>query len=156
MENPGSAEIWTELNGDIQIAALMETFGDFHDGCIREIHVVTGHYVDQKLSMHVDSRTTVHMLVQRQFRNPSAIELRFEEVVAMKVCPPPPNHDWIMFDAACFLREGILYWADDTQWTPDSADETTWVAARRASWRDASAWLGPDLRYRTGTTGSQA
>jgi hypothetical protein len=73
-----ASRAWQELGAPNQIAALMDTFGDFHDACVREMHVVTGHYVAQNLSMSVDWRTTVHMLIQRQFPNPSAIELRFE------------------------------------------------------------------------------
>jgi len=147
-----SIPIWRELNDESGIAALMDTFGNFHDGCIREIHVATSHYVDSKLWMHVDWPTTVHLLVQRQFHDPSAIELRFEEVVALRLCPPSPDCESIISDAACVWRDGILYWAENSRWTPDhpGSPECTWVAARRAWWRDASGWLGPDLRYRQG------
>lgn len=141
---------WQSLCTATQIEELMGLFGHFHDACVREIHVVTGHYVDQDLSMHVDWRTTVHMLIQRQFVEPSAIELRFEEVVGLRVCPPPPDCVSIIFGAAFFLRDGVCYWADSADWTPESTDrgESDWVAARKVYWRDASEWLGPHLRYR--------
>jgi hypothetical protein len=38
--------------------------------CVRKPHVVTGHYVETTLSMHVDWRTTVRMLIQRQVAAP--------------------------------------------------------------------------------------
>ena len=141
---------WQELDTPDQIHHLMGLFGNFHDGCVREIHVSTGHSVAENLSMTVDWRTTVHMLIQRQFRNPSAIELRFTEVVDLRVSPPSPNYEAIIFSAACFLRHRILYWAENASWSPDSADrdQWTWIAARRAWWRAASEWMGPDLRYR--------
>ena len=141
---------WQELSTPEQIQRLMDLFGNFHDGCVREIHVATGHSVAANLSMAVDWRTTVHMLVQRQHVNPSAVELRFTEVVGLRVSPPPPNYDAIIFGAACFLREGILYWAENAGWSPESVerDEWTWIAARRAWWRDASEWMGADLQYR--------
>ena len=66
----------------------MGLFGNFHDSCVREVHVVTGHFVEEDLTMRVDWRTTIHMLIQRQFRNPCAIELRFEEVVGLRMVPP--------------------------------------------------------------------
>ena len=102
--------------------------------------------------MQVDWRTTVHMLVQRQFRDPSAIELRFEEVVGLHVFPPPENCEAIIFHAAFFVRDGVWYWAERGDWTPESSGhgENTWVGARKVYWRDASNWLGPRLRYRTG------
>ena len=140
---------WQELQTASDLENLMWMFGNFHDGCVREIHVATGHHVDQNLSMTVDWRTTVHMLIQRQFVNPSAIELRFEEVVGLSVSPPSPNSGAVIFDAALLLRDGMFYWADDGRWTPDGdRDDTTWVAARKLYWRDASEWMGPELRYR--------
>ena len=127
----------------------MSFFGNFHDSCVREIHAVTGHYVDDSLSMTVDWRTTVHMLIQRQYRRFSAIELRFEEVIALRLSAPPPDCENIINDAAFFIRDGIIYWADDGTWTPESSGEHTWVAAGKVYWRDASEWMGASLRYRT-------
>jgi hypothetical protein len=140
---------WRPLSNATDIAELMHLFGDFHDGCVREIHVVTGHYVHPNLSMSVDWRTTVRLFVQRQFSNPSAIELRFEEVVELRLSPPPPNYDAVIFKAKFFVRDGIFYWADSAGWTPELPDkgDTTWISARKVSWRDASDWLGSDLRY---------
>lgn len=147
--------LWIELNTDSRVAKLMQVFGNFHDTCVREIHVATGHYVDSKLSMDVDWRTTIHMLIQRQSRNPSAIELRLEEVIGLNVCPPEPDCESSIKAAACLLRGGIFYWADNGFWTPEShqAADSTWVAARHAWWRDASDWMGPELRY--GYSGSR-
>jgi hypothetical protein len=141
--------LWHDLATPAQIERLMALLGDFHDACVRELHVVTGHYVDSNLSMHMDWRTTLHMLVQRQYAEHSAIELRFEEVVGLHVSPPPPDSSANIISAALFLRDGVLYWADSGDWTPESSElgEVTWVAALKASWRDASDWLGPDPRY---------
>jgi hypothetical protein len=142
---------WIELTDNTAVQALMEAFGGFHDACIREIHVATGHFVAPDLSMNVDWRTTVHMTVQRQFLNPSAIELRFEEIVGLKFAAPEPNCDSMIFDATCVIRDGLLYWADSGLWNLASpeAHDCTWVAARRAYWRDLSGWLGSELRYRS-------
>jgi hypothetical protein len=140
---------WKTLGGPEEIQELMRLFGDFHDSCVREIHVETKHYVDEKLWMHMDGQTIVRMLVQRQFRDLSAIELRFEEVVALHVAPPPPNYDAVIFSASFFVRDDVFYWAESARWEPNSAvhREVTWIAARKVSWRDASEWMGPDLRY---------
>ncbi len=154
---------WQALSTPESVEQLLVLVGHFHDSCIREMHVVTGEYVQADLSMSVDGRTTVHVLIQRQLAGPSAIELRFEEVVGLRVAPPHPGYASILFSAACFLREGVCYWADAGDWTPDHPDavplasadpslglgQATWIAARKAWWRDASDWLGPALRYRT-------
>ena len=128
---------------------MIGLLGNFHDSCVREVHVATGHFVEEDLSMRVDWRTTIHMLIQRQFRNPCAIELRFEEVVGLRMVPPEPDSEAIIFHATFFVRDGVYYWAEDGKWTPESTDDgRTWVAARRVYWRDASEWIGPRRRYR--------
>jgi len=89
------------------------------------------------------------MLIQRQFHRPSAIELRFEEVVGLQYFGQADIiHDHIINCAAFFIRDGIFYWADYGDWTPDWTGENTWVAARKVSWRDVSEWMGASLRYR--------
>jgi len=140
---------WQALQSQAQLGELMYLFGNFHDACVREIHLVTGHYVHETLSMTVDWRTTVHMLIQRQYRRLSAIELRFEELVGLRFSAPLPDCENIIHDAAFFIQNGVFYWADSSAWTPESSSENTWVAARRVYWRDASEWLGASLRYRS-------
>ena len=111
---------WQCLASSIDLQELMGLFGNFHDSCVREVHVVTGHFVEEDLTMRVDWRTTIHMLIQRQFRNPCAIELRFEEVVGLRMVPPQPDCVTIIFHAAFFVRDGVYYWAEDENWTPES------------------------------------
>ena len=152
MDSANLARGWQSLATPDQIKALLALFGHFHDACVREIHVATGHYVDQSLTMTCDWRTTVHILIQRQFVEPSAVELRFEEVVGLRVCPPAPNCDSVLFDAALFLRDGIVHWADHADPALSAGHDLTWVSARKAYWRDASEWLGPQLRYRPEST----
>jgi hypothetical protein len=149
MESVEARPDWLSLAEAAELENLMLRFGNFHDGCVREIHIATGHYVDQDLSMTVDWRTNVRMLVQRQYRDPSAIELRFDSVISMHLSPPPPNCESIIIDAAFFVRDGIYYWADNSLWKPERACDgnTTWIAARHVYWRDASDWLGPRPRY---------
>jgi len=89
------------------------------------------------------------MLIQRQYRPFSAVELRFEEVIGLRFSAPSPDYENIIYDAAFFIQDGIFYWANDGTWTPESSSESTWVAARKVYWRDASEWLGASLRYRT-------
>ena len=141
---------WHELNSPEQIQPFMERFGNFHDGCIREFHVGTSHYVTGDLRMHFDAPSEARVLVQRQFHVPSAVELRFAEVVGLRWSPPRPNYDAIIFSATLFVRAGIVYWADDAGWAPEASNrrDCTWVAAGSAWWRDASEWMGPELRYR--------
>jgi hypothetical protein len=152
---------WQSVETEGDAARLRTVFGDFHDGCLREAHVWSETYVSEDLSMafgypcHLG--THVRLLFQRQWRNPSAIELLFDQVIGFHVVPPPENYGADIWGATLFLRDGIIYWSDNSQWRPDSGDrdESTWIGARRLRWRDASAWMGEELRYGPRSTSSR-
>src|SRR5262245_36271460 len=141
---------WTPIRTQADADALLQVFGHFHDGCVRELHVWTGHWVSERLSMRCpyDLDTHVRMLVQRQFRKPSAIELFFSEVTRLNLVPSPENYDSIIYSAALLVRDEQIFWSPDDDWSPDASDPEvhTFIVARRASWRDASEWLGEQLR----------
>jgi len=126
----------------------MRLFGGFHDACIREVHVETGHYVPEDLRMTVDWQSTVHVLVQRQSCQFSAIEMRFEELLSLGLHAPPEGHENIIYDASIFILDSVFYWVPNADGTSQPPTDGTCVAARQLYWRDASDWLGPELRYR--------
>jgi hypothetical protein len=129
----------------------MANFGGFHDSCLREAHVWSEHYVHPDLKMHCSGNldTRVRLLIQRQFKNPSAVELLFEQVTAFHLQPSAENYDSIIFEATMLHIGDTFYWADSGNWLPTSAtrDSATWIAGRKMSWRDASNWMGKQLRY---------
>lgn len=56
----------------------MYRMGSFHDSCLKEMKYISGAYVDEELSMlPVNSKRMLSVIIQRQFENPSAIELQF-------------------------------------------------------------------------------
>jgi len=63
-------EEWKPLETPADLDNLMRVSGSFHDACLHEIHLATGHYVAEDLSLRVEWGTTVRMLFQRQFRDP--------------------------------------------------------------------------------------
>jgi len=87
--------------------------------------------------------------VERSF----SIELLFEQVTTFHLQPSPENYGSIIFGAAMLCRDGTFFWAEDADWSTDSPkrDDVTWVAAKKLLWRDASEWMGSDLRYGHGT-----
>ena len=140
---------WKEIRTKGDAEALMEVFGDFHDSCIREAHLFTDHWVSPDLSMSCSSNldTKIRFLIQRQFKNPSAIELFFDEVTCFHLVPTPENYDSIIFSAALLVQDGGIFWSPEGDWRPDTPgrDEFTWVAARKL--RCEVDWLGDEMRY---------
>ena len=141
---------WNEIKTQSDADALMKAFGGFHDGCIREAHFWTDHWVSKDLSMecpgNLDNR--IRFLVQRQFRNPVAIELLFEKVTRFNLVPTPDNYDTIIYGATLLVRDDNIYWSPKGGWSPDSSqrDEETWISAKSLRWREVE-WLGEELHY---------
>ena len=109
-----SAVIWNPINSQADIERLLTLFGGFHDGCLRGAHVWTEHYVNSDLSMKCtgDLDTRIRLLIQRQFKEPSAIELLFEQVITFHLQTSAENYDSIIFDATMLKDGDIFYWAD--------------------------------------------
>jgi hypothetical protein len=143
--------ILNRIRSKADIDNLLTAFGGFHDGCLREAHIWTESWVAPDLRMHCasDLDTRIRLLVQRQGRDPSAIELVFEQVVTFHLQPSPQNYDSISFEATMLLDGDTYYWAEASGWsyTADNRDAVTWIAAKKVSWRDVSDWMGADLRY---------
>lgn len=140
---------WFTVRTEADIEMLLTEFGEFHDGCLREVHIWTDNHVNDDLSMTCSFGLDTHMrmLFQRQFPDPSAVELLFEQVTAFHLAPSPENYDSIIFSAVLALREdGALYWVDRSG-VAERDEDATWVTARALSWRPASEWMGGRLRY---------
>jgi hypothetical protein len=141
---------WAEIATQADADALMRTFGDFHDACIREAHLWTDHWVSTDLAMACSERldNRIRFLIQRQNAAPPAVELLFEEVTRFNLVPSPEGYFSIIFEATLLVENGQIFWSPESNWRPDmpDRDETTWISARRLRWRGVE-WLGPDLRY---------
>jgi hypothetical protein len=141
---------WTEVKTPDDARSLMDVFGNFHDSCIREAHLSTDHWVSRDLSMscagHLDNK--IRFLIQRQFRNPSAIELFFDHVTRFNLVPAPNGHDAVIFAATLLVQEGYIFWSPEDDWRQEkpNRDEFTWVSAKKLRWREVN-WLGEKLHY---------
>lgn len=89
---------WIEIKDSKDIENLLDKFGRFHDSCLKELFMWTESYVDENLSMGMSTEldTNVRILFQRQYHDPSAIEILFEGVTQFHVVPSPINYDSII------------------------------------------------------------
>ena len=143
--------MWQAITTPDEAAAFLALVGDFHDGCLREAHLWTEHFVADDLSMRIGLGWDTHarLLVQRQYRPLSAIELYFQGVRRLQVAASPPNYESIIFAATLAVDEQGIFWADRSGWAYEAVDrdEATWIWAGQLHWRDASEWMGEPLRY---------
>lgn len=144
----GTASEWRHLRTKADIEALLDELGGFHDSCVHEVHVATGRNVNKSGTvMNLLGRHTIHLLIQSELE-PTAVELRFSDVVAFHLAIP--GGEGPICGAAMFEHDGLVYWATSEDFRPGSTDhETTWIAGPTVAWREVSDWLGPALRYRS-------
>ncbi len=143
---------WKEVKTQTDANLLLEVFGEFHDSCIHEAHLFTGHYVADNLAMACPSNldNNIRLLVQRQFKDPASIELLFEEITRFNLVPTPENYDSVIFGATLLVKDNYIYWSTEMNWSPKSAtrDDATWISSKKLRWRQCDLlgekyWYGP-------------
>ena len=105
--------MWNEINNDEDLNHFMEMQYAFHDSCIKELKYISGAYVHENLSMHpINDQRVLKIIIQRQFKNPSAIELEFVGLKYLKMSPNDENYTCEIIDATMILKEDCIYWCD--------------------------------------------
>jgi hypothetical protein len=139
---------WNQINNKEDIKFLMNKFGGFHDSCLKELLLSTESFVDQNFAMAPNPNTNVRVLLQRQNEDASAIELLFEEINKITIVPAPENCDSIILGATILYQDGLYFWANVDDWTPEeNSDYVSWISAKSLKWRDVSSWMGEKMRY---------
>lgn len=137
---------WKEITDDKDIDTLLQIYGRFHDGCLREVHIGTRESVDKDLSMHFDGIPTATLLFQRQFDNPTVIELRFENVGQFNFLAPGQNYNAIIFEATFKKIDKLFYWSSEGNWQLGDND-AVWVSGQRVYWRERPELIGQVNRF---------
>jgi hypothetical protein len=142
---------WQSVSSDEDLASLLHEFGGFHDACLREIHVATDHYVTDALKMNVVGNldTSAALIFQRQFRNPSAIEMRFTELTRLVLAPTAKGQDSIILSADLKRtdQDHFMLHVDMRKPSPVAGVRSELlVVGQGLAWREVD-WLGPSLRY---------
>ena len=132
---------WKEIKDDNDIKTLMKLYGNFHDGCLREIHIVTIESVDSRLSMSFDGSLTATLLFQRQYRNPTVIELKFVNVGQFNFNPPGPTYNSVIYDATFKKVDNLFYWASEDNWELGDND-AVWISGEKVHWRERPELIG--------------
>lgn len=141
--------MWQELKNQPDIDELMQLFGSFHDSCLKEAAIRNREFVSSTLAMSFSNQTVVRLLFQRQFHNPTGIELQFEGVKDFNWTHFNASHDpgfSVIYQAVFFQQEDLFYWAEDVDWQLTAADRNDfrWVSATSAKWRIVENAAGAD------------
>jgi hypothetical protein len=168
---------WHELGDEKAIAKFLKGIYGFHDSCIKEMRYVSGACVYEDLSMApFNDLRSLRMIVQRQFPDPSVIEIEFAGLKRLSMVPVTEEFTCEIHGASMFLDDGLIIWCDDDSFSSSDLknfDATlenskhapynnndahldgrglTLVVAEKARWREANEYIGSALTYRSQDT----
>lgn len=142
--------MWNEIVCKKDLDSFMNIMCGFHDSCVKEIKYISGAYVNEKLSMSpVNSQRVLCVIIQRQFEDPSAIEMQFAGLKYLKLFPKGENYTCEILDASMIIKEDCIYWCDCgglSEKDIESYTGTT-ICASKVRWRAADEYIGEQEVY---------
>ena len=142
--------MWITVNTNEEIKRFMASMCEFHDSCIKEMHYVSGAYVGNNLGMYpLNDKRLLKVVIQRQFDDPSMLEMEFSGIKFMKLQPLDAKYTCEISGAVMFKKDGLIYWCDDYV-DISSADniECTLICAEKLRWRSIAQHIGADEFYK--------
>lgn len=142
--------MWNEINSNEDLNNFMNTHYGFHDSCLKELKYVSGAYVSENLSMNSkNDQRTLKIIIQRQFQNPSVIELEFMGLIYLKLFPSNENYTSEILDATMLLKDDCVFWCDcgDLSEADLETYKGTTICASKVRWRVADKYIGSKEIY---------
>ena len=117
--------------------------GYFHDGIIKEIHWVNRDFVNFNLGMKPYKLAEARILVQRQWRDPSAVEMTFTDVWRLNL-----DTVELIFESAARMEQSSSSVGKPRQLLVLTMEDSE-IAFSKMRWRDASDWMGETVRFQS-------
>lgn len=143
--------MWYEINNNEDMSNFMNSMCHFHDSCIKELKYFSGAYVGQNLSMYpINDRRILTVIIQRQFRENSMIEMEFQGLKLLKLFPTGEEYTCEILDSAMFLKDGCFYWCDKGDLAETDLEDYsgTMICAEKLRWRTLENRMGKEEFYR--------
>ena len=104
---------WNEITDENSLKEFMERVSFFHDSCIKEMHYLSGAYVNENLDMYpVNDRRILRVIIQRQYEEDSMIEMEFQGLKYLKLFPVDERYSCEILDSNIILKEDCIIWTD--------------------------------------------
>ena len=143
--------VWNEVTSQDDLNMFMNQFGGFHDSCIKELKYISGAFVCKDLSMHpINSERVVKIIFQRQYDNPSVIEIEFGGVVKLSLFPMNEDYTCEITGATMILCNSLFYWCDSGGISATDLEgyEGTLICSKVVKWREADEFIGKKEVYK--------
>lgn len=137
--------MWNEIINNNDLQKFMEKVDFFHDSCIKELKYVSGAYVNEDLSMYpVNSRRVLNVIIQRQFKDLSVIELEFKGLKYLKLFPINEEYTCEIIDSTMIMKDNLIYWCDcgNLSVSDLSSYNGTLICASKFRWRSIDNCIG--------------
>lgn len=144
--------MWNEIANEKDLKSFMDTMYCFHDCCLKEIKYLSGAYVDEQLSMFpVNSQRILNMIIQRQFENPTVVEMQFVGLKYLKLSPNDENRTCEILDATMILKDDCVCWCDCGGLSEKDMESYTGtiICASKVQWRAVDEYIGTKEIYVT-------
>lgn len=142
--------MWNEIADENDLNKFMDVVGYFHDSCIKELKYISGAFVRDDLCMYpINNCRILRIIIQRQFKDLSMIEMEFEGVKYLKLRPNDEKYTCEILDATMLLEDDCFYWCDLgglSKADIDSYDGTV-ICASKFRWRSVKDHMGSDEFY---------
>lgn len=139
---------WQIIKSQADVDYLNDAFDNFHDSYLKELCFSSGSYINLDRSMNENNEPIARFLFQRQWENPSVIEIEFKDVIQLNVKPEDKDEFTYISIAHLYLHNDTFFWsARDYEIHEDGKDAYTWVAAKQARWRVRDELMGSKKVY---------
>ena len=141
--------IWNGIHTEEDLNKFLETYGGFHDCCLKELRYVSGAYVEEDLGMSpVNNQRKLYLLLQRQNEKFPVLELEFSKLIKLNLQPTDENYTCEILDVSMFWEDGKIYWGDSNWFQTEREQyEGTWLCAKQVRWRILENALGNQELY---------
>lgn len=130
--------MWQEIVSDSDLVNFMNEVCHFHDGCLKELHYISGAYVNDDLTMYpINDQRLLRVIIQRQYTNNSTIELEFSGLKFLNLFPVDSTYTCEIQKSVMFFKNDYIYWCDHEDFLKlDLNDfEGTIICAKKMRWR---------------------
>lgn len=142
--------MWHEINNENDLKSFMDMLYGFHDSCLKELKYISGAYVNEDLSMYpVNDRRILRVLIQRQYKGPSVIEMEFIGLKYIRMYPAGEDYTCEILDVTMILKDDCVYWCDCGGLSENDIEnyKGTAICASKVRWREADEYIGAGEVY---------
>ena len=137
--------MWNEITNQNELERFVELFSNFHDSCIKEFKYTSGAFVDKNLIMYpINDKRNFNIIFQRQFSNPSVVEMEFMGLLKLNMFPANENYTCEIFEATMLLCDDCIYWYDSKKISIDEINDYkgNLICSSKIRWRVADEYIG--------------